>query len=340
MELLILGGTVFLGRHLVESAQARGHQVTLFNRGKTRPDLFPEVEKLRGDRDHDLDALLGRRWDAAIDTSGYVPRIVRTSTELLADAVERYVFISSISAYADLSKAGSAETAPLASLPDPSVETLTGETYGALKALCEFVAEVAMPDRVLIVRPGLIVGPHDPTDRFTYWIRRIAQGGDILAPAPPDAPVQFIHARDLSDWIIAMVEGGTHGIFNATGPAGGLSFGTMLETCRNVIASTADFLWVEPDFLLAQGVEPWTELPLWVPPGEEGMLMVDISKALQAGLSPRPLQETIADTHAWDRGRGLDQPLRGGLTAQHERALLRAWRQSDPDAPPKSSFLV
>ena len=189
MNLLILGGTVFLGRHLVEAALARGHAVTLFNRGQHNPDLFPEVERLRGDRDGDLQALEGRRWDAVVDTCGYVPRVVRASAEMLAPNVDHYTFISSISVYADTSKPGIDEQAPVGTLDDPTTEEVTGESYGPLKALCEQAAEAAMPGRVLNIRPGLIVGPHDPTDRFTYWVRRVAEGGEVLAPGNPHAPV-------------------------------------------------------------------------------------------------------------------------------------------------------
>ncbi len=206
MKLLVLGGTVFLGRHLVEAATARGHSVTLFNRGQHNPELYPEVEKLRGDRDSDLSALQGRRWDAVIDTCGYLPRAVRASAELLADAVDHYTFISSISVYADFHTPAMDESAPVGTLADETVEEVTGETYGPLKALCEQAAERALPGRVLNIRPGLIVGPHDPTDRFTYWPVRVARGGEVLAPGRPHVPVQVIDGRDLAEWTVRMVE--------------------------------------------------------------------------------------------------------------------------------------
>src|SRR5579872_4273010 len=232
MKLLILGGTVFLGRHIVEAALARGHEVTLFNRGQHNPDLFPEVEKLRGDRNGDLAALQGRQWDAAIDTSGFVPRVVRASAEALANAVKHYTFISSISVYADFTKLGIDESSPVAKLVDESVEEVTGETYGGLKALCEQAAEEALPGKVLIVRPGLIVGPDDQTDRFTYWPYRVAQGGEMLAPGRPAHQEQFIDVRDLAQWIVRMVEAGKTGVYNATGPDYVLSTQQLLEVCK------------------------------------------------------------------------------------------------------------
>lgn len=216
MKILVLGGTRFLGRHIVEAALAGGHDITLFNRGQNNPDLFPEVEKLRGNRDGDLSALQGRQWDAVIDTCGFVPRIVQASAALLADSVRHYTFISSISVYADFSKPAMNENAPVGTMQDESIEEITAETYGPLKALCERTAEKAMPGRVLHIRPGYIVGPFDPTDRFTYWPRRVATGGEMLAPGRPDSQIQFVDVRDLANWIIRMVETNRTGVFNAT----------------------------------------------------------------------------------------------------------------------------
>ncbi|MEW6402172.1 MAG: NAD-dependent epimerase/dehydratase family protein, partial [Chloroflexota bacterium] len=206
MKILIIGGTRFLGRHLVNSARARGHEVTLFNRGQTNPDLFRRVEKIWGDREKDLDQLKGRNWDAVIDTCGYVPRVVRMSAEALKESVENYVFISSLSIYPDFRKRGLNETDPVAKLQDESVEEVTGETYGPLKALCERVVQDVFGIDSLVIRPGLIVGPHDPTDRFTYWPVRVARGGDVLAPDGPDAFTQFIDARDLADFIVELLQ--------------------------------------------------------------------------------------------------------------------------------------
>jgi len=327
MDLLILGGTIFLGRHLVELALERGHRVTLFNRGQHNPELFPEVEKLRGDRKADLSPLAGRTWDAAVDTCGYVPRVVRASAELLADRVAHYSFVSSISVYPDLSQPGTDESAPVGVLDDPTVEDVTGETYGPLKALCEQAAEAALPGRALNVRPGLIVGPHDPSDRFTYWPRRVAQGGEVLAPGKPEAPVQIIDARDLAAWMLTMIEGRQAGIFNAVGPEYRLSMRRTLETCRDVSGSDARFTWVADRFLTDAEVSAYTEMPLWVPDheGGEGFSSVDYTAARNAGLTFRPLVDTVRDTLEWDAGRPDDAPRRAGITPERERELLDAW---------------
>lgn len=328
MKLLILGGTVFLGRQLVEAALDHGHEVTLFNRGQHNPELFPEVEKLRGDRDGDLSALRGRRWDAVIDTSGYIPRAVGQSARMLADAVEHYTFISSISVYARLDAPGLDETTPVATLDDPHVEEVTGETYGALKALCEQAAEEAMPGRVLVLRPGLIVGPHDPTDRCSYWVARVARGGEVLAPGLPEQQIQVIDACDLAEWNLRMVEAQQTGLFNATGPDGVLTMGDFLNTCKAVTHSDAPFTWADEAFLLEQGVAPWQELPLWMPGSAEdvrGILQVSIARATAAGLRFRPLAGTVRDTWAWLNERPADHEWRAGLAPEREAAVLAAW---------------
>jgi 2'-hydroxyisoflavone reductase len=329
VKLLILGGTVFLGRHLVEAALARGYEVTLFNRGLHNGELYPEVEKLRGDRDGGLDALRGRRWDAAVDTSGYVPRIVRASADLLSLAVDRYAFVSSISVYRDIRTPGMDEGAPVGTLDDEATEAVGGETYGPLKALCERATEEAMPGRVLAIRPGLIVGPHDPTDRFTYWPHRASLGGEVLAPAPADRRVQIVDARDLATWILRLLESGATGTYNATGPAESLTFGQVLDTCINAGGAGARPVWVDEAFLLEQGVGPWTELPLWVPQGDVamgGFLAIDARKAIGSGLRFRPLAETVRDTLAWDATRPADLVRAAGLGTEREAALLRMWR--------------
>ncbi len=326
MDLLILGGTRFLGRHLVEAALERGHRVTLFNRGVSGPELFPDVERLVGDRDGELSALQGRRWDAAIDTCGYVPRLVRASAGLLANAVDRYVFVSSISVYSEPVAPGADEEALVEELPDPSVEEVTGETYGGLKVLCERAAEEEMPGRVLNVRPGLIVGPHDPTDRFTYWPRRISRGSEVLAPDGPELPVQFIDARDLAGWTIDMCEERGTGTYNATGPDYALTMGRLIEECEAVGGGDAELVWVSEEFLIEQGVEPFTEMPLWVPREYAGLQGVDCGKAIEAGLAFRPLSETIRDVLEWDLARPSEDEPGAGLRPQRERELLRAWR--------------
>lgn len=324
MKLLILGGTVFLGRHLVDSALAAGHEVTLFNRGQHNPDLYSHVEKLRGDRSDGLEALHGRRWDAVIDTSGYVPRAVQASAELLAGAVEHYTFVSSISVYADVSRPGVDESSRVATMEDETVEEITGETYGPLKALSERAVETALPGRSLVIRPGLIVGPCDPTDRFTYWPHRVASGGDVLAPGDPEAPVQIVDGRDLAEWTLRMVEDRRTGVFNASGPDYRLTMERLLDRCRTVSGSDARYTWVEERFLLDQGIIPWTELPLWVP-GGDSLMEVDCSKAIAAGLTFRPLDQTIRDTLSWDATRGPDHQWRAGLAPAREREVLAAW---------------
>jgi 2'-hydroxyisoflavone reductase len=328
MNLLILGGTVFLGRHLVEAALRRGHAVTLFNRGRRNPDLFPDVEKLRGDRDGDLEALRGRGWDAVIDPSGYVPRIVRASAELLAAAVGHYTFISSLSVYADPLDPETDEGGRLSVLPAglEGTEEITGESYGALKVQCEQAAEAALPGRALVIRPGLIVGPHDPSDRFTYWPARVARGGEVLAPGDPARLVQFIDARDLAEWMLRLVEAETTGTFNATGPASRLTMGALLATCRAVAGSDATFTWAPEAVLLEHKVAPYTEMPLWVPESEAGFDQFSIARALQAGLTFRPLETTIRDTLAWDATRPPDTERRNGLKPEREAVLLAAVR--------------
>lgn len=322
MRLLILGGTRFLGRHLVQSAQERGHEITLFNRGQSNPGLFAGVVELVGDRDGQLEALQGQRWDAVIDTSGYVPRIVRQSTELLAPAVAHYTFISSISVYGDLSATGIDESWPVATIEDETTEEITGESYGALKALCEQVVLDQYPQNGLVIRPGLIVGPHDPTDRFTYWPVRVARGGEVLAPAPPEYGTQFIDVRDLAEWTILMVERRAAGVYNATGPDEPMPLGTLLDICRSVAGSDARFTWVSPEFLLEHGVQPWMELPLWIP---DEMGSADISRAVAAGLRFRPVAATVADTLSWDDKRPADHHWRAGLDAAKEAQLLEMW---------------
>jgi 2'-hydroxyisoflavone reductase len=320
MKLLVLGGTKFLGRHAVDKALAGGHDVTIFTRGQTNPELFPEVEHVQGDRDGDLDALHSGTWDGVVDTSGYVPRIVRQSAELLHNRVGRYVFVSSISVYADFS-APPTEASAVAELEDPATEEVT-EHYGALKAACERVVEQIYGDRSARVRAGLIVGPNDPTDRFTYWPRRIALGGEVLGPGSPDAPVQFIDARDLAGWLVQLALEGPGGTYNATGPAQLLTFEELLDNMRDAIGSNARIVWLEGERVLEAGVQPWTELPLWLPGSDyAGMARADISRALAAGLTFRPMRETIVDTLAWDRAQPGDRPT---LAHAREQEILAA----------------
>lgn len=327
MRLLVLGGTTFVGRHIVSEALSRGLELTLFNRG-SRPEVFPEVERLKGDRDGDLTALQGRTWDAVIDTSGYLPRVVRASAELLEASVEHYTFISSISVYKDQTQPHITEEAELAELEDESVEKVTGETYGGLKVLCERVVEEVYGERSLIIRPGLIVGPYDPTDRFTYWPQRVAEGGEVLAPEGGDLPVQFIDARDLAAWTLGMVERRESGTYNAVSPAERFSLGELLETCQRVSGSDATFTWVDGAWLVERGVKPFMDLPLWIPGEEANLSRVSNKRAAAQGLSIRGLEETVRDTLSWSRTRPADTPRRAGLDREREAELLRDWHVS------------
>jgi 2'-hydroxyisoflavone reductase len=320
VKLLLLGGPKFAGRALIEAALAGGHEVTTFNRGQTNPGLFPEVEELHGDRGGDLAPLRGRAWDAVLDTSANVPQHPRASAELLADAVGHYTLVSSISVYADRSRPID-EDVPLKAVAEeqPEDELLSDySNYGALKVLCEQAVEEHFAGRALVVRPGLIVGPHDPTDRFTYWPRRAERGGAVLAPAPADNPIQVIDVRDLAEWMLRMVEEGRTGVFNATSPAGSLDFGSMLDAC-----GASEVVWVDEAFLLERGVEPWSDVPVWIPAGDLDVhyfLRVDVSRAVAAGLAFRPLKETAREVPEWTG--------EAGLSPEREAELLAEWRKA------------
>ncbi len=333
LNILILGGTVFLGPHIVEAALERKHNVTLFNRGMTNPDLFPKLETLIGNRDPDieegLEALKGRDWDAVIDTSAYVPRIARASATMLADRVKQYVFISSVSVYADNSIPYMDESAAVGKLDDETTEEITGETYGPLKALCEQACEEVLPGRVTTIRPGLIVGPLDPSDRFTYWPVRIHRGGEVLAPAPGTDPVQYIDARDLAAFVVRTIETGAKGLFNAVTPAGQFTMAGMLHGIRASQSTNATFTWVDREFLDEHNVQPWSDLPAWVPPieGYEGFALMKSKAAADAGLKFRPLADTARDTLNWFLKLPEDrrQNLRTGLSQERESEILSAW---------------
>jgi 2'-hydroxyisoflavone reductase len=327
MRLLVLGGTVFLGRHVVAEALAVGHEVTTFTRGQTNPDLFPEAEHLHGDRDGNLSALAGREWDAVIDTSGYVPRVVRQSGELLRDAVGRYVFVSSISVYADFS-APPDETSPTGELDDPATEDVQ-EHYGALKAACEGTLDELYGERATHVRAGLIAGPYDPTNRFTYWPVRIAEGGDVLVPDVPERLVQFVDARDLARWMLRLATHGPGGATNATGPAQPTTMAEVVDRIAAALGARCRWHWIDSETLLAAGVEPWTELPLWLPGAEyAGLLQADTTKARSAGLVFRPVEETAVDTLAWARTGGEQRPT---LARARERELLAGYGVREAD---------
>ena len=330
LRLLILGGTGYLGPQIVEIARARGHELTLFNRGKTNPQLFPDIEKLRGDRDGDLEALKNRKWDAVVDTSGYVPRTVKASAELLAPSVKQYVFISTLSVFDDTSREGLDETSPVAQLPAGQEKTEDVMAYyGALKALCERAAETAMAGRVTNIRPALIVGPGDPTDRFTYWPVRMSEGGEMLAPGDGRDPVQFIDVRDLAAWIVRVVERRHVGTFNAPGPSRKLEMRAFLDAVRTGTSSKATLAWVPASFLEAREVQPWSDLPAWVPVSADtrGFATVSNAKAVAHGLQFRPAAETARDTLSWWTTLPAERRAkpRAGLTREREREVLAAW---------------
>ena len=336
LKLLILGGTGFLGPATLEAAQARGHQVTLFNRGKTRPELFPGVEKLHGDRDpkkgDGLKALEQGTWDAVIDNSAYYPRMVAASAGLLAPRVRQYLILSSISAYKEPNPEAGTEDAPLATMPDPTLEDMgkSYEYYGALKALCEQAAQKAMPGRTTVIRPGYIVGPDDPSGRFTYWPARFDRGGDVAVPGAPDDPLQIIDVRDLATWLVLLVEQRTLGVFNACGPAQRLAWGTVVAACQKAGNPASKPLWIPADFIAAQKD---LEFPIWAPYAGEtkGFHTWRNDRAVKAGLRFRPADQTVQDTLAWYKGQEKLEKGRNklaGPTAEQEAKLLAAWREA------------
>jgi 2'-hydroxyisoflavone reductase len=347
LNILILGGTGFIGPDEVQTAMARGHTVTLFNRGRTekrKGGMFPDVEKLYGNRDPEkraddddpaspkgLESLKGRSWDVVIDNSGYVPRIARASAELLAPNVKQYLFISTVSVYAKHDTPNADETAELATMADPTVEAMGAqyENYGALKVLCEQAVEKAMPGRATIVRPGFIVGPGDPTDRFTYWPVRVDRGGEVLVPGTPEDPVQIIDARDLGDWVISLAESNTTGVFNAVGPAGRLPMKEMMAACRAATTSESTLTWVDTQFLKERPEQ--ADFPIWLPPTGEyaGFALRSNARAVKAGLKFRPVPDTARATLEWFKS--LDQErqdkLATGPKPDDEQAILAAWHE-------------
>jgi 2'-hydroxyisoflavone reductase len=341
MKILVIGGTRFVGRHFVTAALARGHELTLFNRGR-QPAPAEGVETIQGDRNLDLGKLAGRRWDAVLDMPGLLPRAVRASTEALRDAVDRYVYVSSVSVYADVSEPGVDEGSQTETLTQEQLDRANaidaveataasyGDLYGGLKTLCEQVAEEAMPQRVLVLRPGLIVGPYDYTDRFTYWVARVARGGEVLAPGRRERHVQFIDARDLAEWTVQMIERRQTGVYNCTGVPGAVTMGEVLDECKAASSSDASFTWVDEEVLAREKVGAWSELPLWLPESEpslKGFMYVNCDKAFAAGLTFRPLAETVKDTLAWQKTR-TDQTLKAGLDPEKEQRLLEHWQSA------------
>ncbi|HKQ96764.1 MAG TPA: NAD-dependent epimerase/dehydratase family protein [Candidatus Polarisedimenticolia bacterium] len=332
MSILILGGTRFLGPAIVEAARGRGHTLTLFNRGKSHPGLFPDLENLIGDRDGNLKALEGRRFDAVVDTSGYIPRVVKDSATLLKTSGQ-YIFISTISVYSDGKTPDQDESGPTGKLDDPTVEKVTGETYGPLKALCEQAAEAAMPGKSTTIRPGLIVGPEDPTDRYTYWPVRVARGGEVMAPGSPDDPVQYIDVRDLGEFTVRAIEERYFGTFNAV--CAPMGMGKMLDACNKAGGGKAQFTWVDAAFLDEQKVQAWSDMPVWIPPtgDEAGFSRFSSAKAVKLGLGFRDPVDTARATLDWFKTEPQDRQtgkMKAGVTPERETEVLAAWHAKQP----------
>jgi 2'-hydroxyisoflavone reductase len=328
MNLLVLGGGVFLGQALLSSALENGHTVTVFNRGQSRQWWPPGVKWIIGDRKEDLHLLMKGQWDAVIDTCGYRPQDVELSCAALFDSCERYVYISSVSAYASFAKPPIRETDRLASIVGHATDKVTGVNYGPLKAECERTVARVFGARSILIRPGLIVGPNDPTGRFSYWPWRIAAGGRVLAPGNPERPIQFIDARDLAAWILHLVALRASGAFNATGPNDGATFGELLDTCRWICGEEVEVEWADDKFLEREGVQPWTELPLWIPSHDasmRGFHLVDTKRAKATRLSTRPLAVTLNDILEAGIPVASDKRRAGKLTRQRERDLLAVW---------------
>ncbi|WP_062236500.1 NAD-dependent epimerase/dehydratase family protein [Fictibacillus sp. FJAT-27399] len=325
MRILIIGGTRFVGRYITASFLQKGHQVTLFNRGSNQ-ELFPECQTLIGDRDSDLKPLRGQKWDAVVDTCGYFPRQTEQMAKTLRDSVPHYTYISSVSAYKSMEKKNQTEESELGVLTDTATEEITGETYGPLKAACEEKIKQTYGESCLIIRPGLIVGPHDYSDRFTYWPARAAKGGGILAPAEPDRQVQFIDVRDLSEWIVSMVEKKAAGVFNAVGDH--YRMAEVLKACLSVTKSGGEIIWVEESFLNEKKVDEWMELPLWISSKKSlGIQHINNDKAIASGLAFRNIQETIMDTFNWDQTRNMKpEDYKAGMSPDREKELLSEWR--------------
>jgi 2'-hydroxyisoflavone reductase len=335
MKILIIGGTRFLGRFLVEEGLKKGHEITLFNRGNNKEE-FSHVEQVHGNRNSDIELLKNRKWDAVIDTCGYLPQSVEKSVNVLGNNIDQYVFISTISVYKDFSKKDFNEDSALLSMSRTEADDLTKDNdsaimshYGELKALCEQVLLESLPNKSLIIRPGLIVGPYDGSDRFTYWVNRVKEGGKVLAPGHPDRMVQFIDVRDLAKWTIHMVENKKFGIFNATGIDKELTMNTMLTSIKKGVDSNAEFIWATDEFLLENEVGPWMELPLWLPDTPlsdgkvmSGMLATNTDKARSEGLIYRPIEETAKDTLKWYREHNKSQTMKAGMAKEKESLLL------------------
>lgn len=325
MDLLVIGGTRFLGRRIVESALAGGHNVTLFHRGKEGADLFEgQVERIYGDRDGELDKLAGRKWDAVIDTPGYVPRVVRASAEFFKDSVKDYLYISSISVYDPEPGAYKTdESTRRAKLKDETVEEITGETYGGLKVLCEDVVNEVYGQRAFNIRPGFIVGSYDPTDRFTYYPWRLVQGGQMIAGGRKDSPLQVIDARDIGRFCVSVLEQNAPGTYNVCGPEQPLSWESFLNRAKAALAVDTELAWIDPKELEDAGCQPNLDLPLYhgVDTSADSFMRGDNSRAVSKGLTFTPLEDTVRETAEWVKSRGA-QPLKVGMTLDREKELL------------------
>ena len=340
LRILILGGTAFLGPATVKIALDRGHEITLFNRGRTNQHLYPDLTKLKGDRFDDLTALETGEWDVCIDNSGYIPSTVDTVAKLLKGRVKQYIFISSISVFADFKLKGLNEESEVGKLTAEEITAatsmgdITGANYGPLKALCEQANTNTFGKNACNIRPGLIVGPMDRSDRFTYWPVRVSKGGEVLAPGKPDTVTQVIDVRDLAEFILRAAEEGFHGTFNATSPAEELTMGELLETCKKVSGSDATFTWADANFLEEQEVAAWSDMPVWVPlDGDDaGHPFIDVKKAVKAGLTFRPISETVRGTLDWwatVKQERKDKPMRSGVTPEREATLLATWHEKN-----------
>ena len=330
LRILILGGTGFIGPFQVRYALERGHSVTLFNRGRSNPGLFPDIETLIGDRNGQLDALSGRSWDVVIDNSRSNPDWVRMSAEFLKDSVDRYFYVSSRSVYSDTSRIPMTSDAPTFTYETAGVPRGSDRLpYGLAKALSEREAQRVFGDRANIVRPGLIIGPQDQTDRFTYWPVRIHRGGEVLAPGDPSDPVQIIDVRDFTEWMIRMAETGHTGVYNGVGPATPRPMAELLYGIRAVTTAETTFTWVNHDFLSRIGIRPYSDMPVWMPPidGREGFARFDLTPEIEAGLTFRPLAVSTMDTleYHFSRPPARQAALRAGISAEREAEVLEAW---------------
>ncbi|MBN8203277.1 SDR family oxidoreductase [Bacillus sp. NTK034] len=338
MKVLILGGTRFLGKALAEEGLKRGHDITLFNRGNNK-EAFSEVEQLAGDRDGDVSQLKNRKWDAVMDTCGFAPHQINKIAAVLGDSIEHYTYISSISVYKDWIPLNLTEDYHLQSMPQDRLKDVEEgrispyEYYGALKVLCEAEAEKHWPGRVLHIRAGQLVGPFDYTDRLPYWVQRVSEGGNIVVPGRPDRPIQLIDVKDIAAWGFNMAENSKAGTYNITGPDYELTMEELLNTCKSVTNSNAKFVWADEQFVLDHQIQPWTEMPLWIPEhfpldGEDKPwhMCISVKKAIENGLSFRPLEDTIQDVYQWEKGR-QDSGRKAGISREKEQELLDAWFQ-------------